>query len=220
MVFSCDGTIFTDLELNYGTNDALFIEITAVSEWSNTTKAKVTAKYAGKTVLREKVALCDYLASDSVDCGDAGTVIADVSPLVAARLGDQFLTSTMDALINAASIEFKANPYGSKKYEEKCTKSTFSSAHLATHNATYGGSSSSKTKNGILIGLAALVGLAALAAYAMKRAKISVGFVRVKRLTRSSSKKSIQLARSTSSKSGAEEKLYEGETTTPSMYTC
>ncbi len=213
MVFSCDGTIFTALEFNYGTADTLLLEITAASEWSNTTKAKVTAKYAGKAFVKEKVELCDYLTSSSVSCGDAGKVIVDASSFVAYRLGDQFAPSTMNELITPASIEFKANPYGSKKYEEKCTKSTFSSAHLAKHNSTYGGGPSSMM-HGIYIGLAALVTLAALVAltaYAMKKAKISVGFVRVNRIRRSASKKSISLTRSTSSKNGAEERLYEGE---------
>ena len=208
MVFSCSGTIFTDLELNYGSDNTLLAEINAASTWSNTTKAKATAKYAGKTVLKEKVVLCDYLTSDSVDCGDAGTVIADLSPLVAARLGDTFKSSTIDALVHSAKIEFKANPGGSKKYE-KCSKSTFQSAQLASHTSTYGGTSSAKT-GGIFIGLIALTALVGLAAYAMKRAKVSVGFFRVKRLTRPSSK-SVSLTRSKSSKNGADERLYEGE---------
>eukprot|EP00574_Skeletonema_japonicum_P010675 CAMPEP_0201714654 /NCGR_PEP_ID=MMETSP0593-20130828/1040_1 /ASSEMBLY_ACC=CAM_ASM_000672 /TAXON_ID=267983 /ORGANISM="Skeletonema japonicum, Strain CCMP2506" /LENGTH=180 /DNA_ID=CAMNT_0048203949 /DNA_START=89 /DNA_END=631 /DNA_ORIENTATION=- len=152
MGFSCSGnSVFTALSLDYSQDNELYATITASSAWDDDTEATITAKMGGSTVLKEEIAVCDYLTSDN--CGEAGTLVLDLSSFLPD--GDVATSDAMGAIITTSYVEIKAKLNGSY---EKCKKSTLSSAYQSSSPM----GSAGKTA-GILIGAAALVGLAAFA---------------------------------------------------------
>ena len=109
MVFSCTGSTFTALSLDYTTNGQLIGTITADTTWNEYTKGKFLYNLGGKKY-DATFTLCDSLTSSSVACGYPGNVIVDMSGFAATYLGQDFSSSRMKTLITSAYINFSAKP--------------------------------------------------------------------------------------------------------------
>eukprot|EP00986_Skeletonema_menzelii_P002955 scaffold855_cov140-Skeletonema_menzelii.AAC.16 len=228
MVFACTGPTFTDMSLDYSINGQLIATITASSTWSEYTKGRMHINLAGKKY-DDTFTLCDDLTSSSVACGYAGTVEVDLSGIAASHLGQNFTSSFLTTVITAAYIDFTAKPNGKKEHCKKqmltsgynstnidstSTDSTIVSSQLDTTTTTttagtyinpallYGG-----------IALAVVVAGVGLAAYAMKRAKVSIGpVIKMKRIrSRSRSSTSLSSRSRSMPKNDAAEKLVDDE---------
>eukprot|EP00986_Skeletonema_menzelii_P002953 scaffold855_cov140-Skeletonema_menzelii.AAC.14 len=216
MVFACTGSTFTDMSLDYSTAGQLIGTITASSAWDEDTKGTFHLNLAGKTS-DDTFTLCDTLTSNSVACGSAGAVEVDLSGIAASHLGQNFTSLALTTLITTAYIDFSAKPDGSTT--EQCTQNIFTSGY----NSTNIGSNSSQLdtatnrsqiNSGLLyvgIALAVVVAGVGLAAYAMKRAKISIGpIIQVKRMSsRSRSNRSHRSRSHSKPKNDAEEKVVD-----------
>ena len=200
MVFSCTGSTFTALSLDYTTNGQLIGTIEAASTWDEYTKGKFHYNLGGKKY-DVSFTLCDSLTSSSVACGYPGNVIVDMSGFAATYLGQDFSSSRMKTLITSAYIDFSAKPNGKT---EHCKKQVLTSGSTSELNAA---------TNGSLIALVVVV-IVGLAAYALKRSKVSLRpaiEVKLIRLGRSSSNRSLNSRSRSMPKNGAEEKLVEKE---------
>ena len=183
MVFTCTGSTFTDMSLDYSTAGQLIGTITAASAWDEDTKGTFHLNLVGKEY-DEQFTLCDTLTNNSVACGYAGAVEVDLSGIAASHLGQNFTSLALTTLITTAYIDFSAKADGSTT--EQCTKSMFASGYNSTSTDSTSTDSTSisrlkATINGsqidpaLLYGgiaLAVVVAGVGLAAYAMKLAKM------------------------------------------------
>ena len=150
MGFSCNGQIFSNLLLDYNTDNQLLASIEAAYTWDEETEAKITAKMGGKTIIKETIKVCDYISQQSsTNCGKVGTIKFDLS----SRLPGGATSQMMETMITTSNIKIKAKPNGS--YEE-CTKATLVTAYQSASPM----GSAGKTA-GFVVGAVALVGLAA-----------------------------------------------------------
>ncbi len=128
MVFSCTGSTFTALSLDYTTDGQITGTITAASDWSKYTKAKLHLNIVGKK-FDDKFTLCDNLTEDSVPCGDAGDVIVDMSDIAESHLGQNFTSSNVAKLVLATYMDFSAKPRGKT---EHCKKQVLTTGYDAS----------------------------------------------------------------------------------------
>ena len=226
MVFACTGSTFTDMALDYSIDGQLIATITASSTWSEYTQGRMHINLAGKKY-DDTFTLCDDLTSSSVACGSAGTVEVDLSGIAASHLGQNFTSSFLTTVITAAYIDFTAKPNGKKEHCKKqmltsgynstnidstSTDSTIVSSQLDTTTTTTG----TYINPALLYGgiaLAVVVAGVGLAAYAMKRAKVSIGpVIKMKRIrSRSRSSTSLSSRSRSMPKNDAAEKLVDDE---------
>ena len=158
MGFTCNGSTFTGLALDYSTDYELYATITASSTWDADTEAKLKAKISGQTVLEETIYICDYISDgSSASCGEAGYIKMNLSDF----LPDGATSTLMGSMITTSSIEIKAKPDGSSY--EKCTKGSLSVAYQRSNGIISGNTSKAV---GFAFGAIALAGLAA---YAVKK---------------------------------------------------
>ena len=217
MGFTCTGSTFTDMSLDYSTAGQLIGTITASGTWSEYTKGNLHLNVAGKKY-DEKFTLCDDLTSNSVACGYAGTVEVDLSGIAASHLGSGFSTLSLTTLITTAYIDFSAKPDGSTT--EHCKKKMFASGYSRTSTSTM---VSSQLDTGTYINPAHLFGMIALivvvgvglTVHAMKRAGVSIGPVmkmkRIRSRSGSSTSRSLSSRSRSMPKNDAEEKLVDDD---------
>jgi len=230
MGFTCTGSTFTDMSLDYSTAGQLIGTITASGTWDEYTKGNLHLNVAGKKY-DEKFTLCDDLTSNSVACGYAGTVEVDLSGIAASHLGQNFTSSFLTTVITAAYIDFTAKPNGKKEHCKKqmltsgynstnidstSTDSTIVSSQLDTTTTTATTTTGTYINPALLYGgiaLAVVVAGVGLAAYAMKRAKVSIGpVIKMKRIrSRSRSSTSLSSRIRSMPKNDAAEKLVDDE---------
>mmetsp|Transcript_92 Transcript_92/g.143 ORF Transcript_92/g.143 Transcript_92/m.143 type:complete len:170 (-) Transcript_92:141-650(-) len=146
MTFTCDGTVFTKVVLNYANAGEFFVTVTAANAYDVDTEATITAKIGGTTVLDETIKVCDNVTSGT--CGATGDIVLDLSGFIPDDDNSKAMVAT---LIPMASIEIESSPNGTT---EKCTQSLSNTSYQMARSAT-------KTA-GYLIGAVALIGLAAV----------------------------------------------------------
>ena len=165
MATSCTGTPFSDLTLDYSDfdeNGNFYVEVTADSAWDEGTKVKVNGEYAGMTFKTKGIKLCDYLTSNSVACGQDGTVEINIGPLMHQGVSE----SLIEDIIADGYIVAKTKVNG---VYETCQVGTAPTS-IQTASNPYVTRSSATSVISTLVGAFALVGLAG---YAWKRHKSS-----------------------------------------------
>ena len=179
MVFTCTGSTFTALSLDYSTADEIIGNITAADTWSEYTNGTFHINLAGNEY-EEEFTLCDTLTNSSVACGYAGAVQVDLSEMAESLfVGHNFSSLALKALITSAYIDFSAQPDGYTT--EHCTKHMLTSGYgsaSTTSSNMKARSTTNKSHNivhGLLHGMIALtivVAVVAVARYATKLAKM------------------------------------------------
>lgn len=207
MVFTCTGSTFTDMSLDYSTDGQLIGNITAASAWDEYANGTLHINVAGKKY-DDTFTLCDTLTNSSA-CGYAGDVQVDLSEIAASHLGSDFSSLASTTFITAAYIDFSVEQDGNAT--EHCEKNMFAS----------GDKHKQEQKQQVHINPVFLYGTIALlvvvgvglTARAIKRAAVSLGPVIEVKRHRSS--RSIRSLRSRGSRSiprnDAEVKLVDDE---------
>ena len=218
MVFTCTGSTFTDMSLDYSTDGQLIGTITASDTWDEYTKGNLHLNVFGKKY-NEKFTLCDDLTSNSVACGYAGAVELNLSGFAASHLGSGFSSLKSTTFITTAYIDFSAKPDGTTT--EHCKKNMFASGYDKTSTSTTSTTVSSSQLNATTINhinpahlfgtIAVLVVVGVgLTVRALRQAKMSIGpVIKMKRLR--SRSRSSRSGRSLSSRSRSGSKNHAAE---------
>ena len=162
---TCTGPTFSNPTFDFSDfddNGNFYVGVDATN-WDEGTKVKVNGEYAGMTIKTKGIKLCDYLTSNSVACGQDGTVEINIGPLMPQAMNEDLI----DDIINVNGyIVAKTKVDG---VYETCQVGTAPTSIQTASNPYVTGSSSASVIS-TLVGAFALVGLAG---YAWKRHKSS-----------------------------------------------